>query len=301
MLTNEPSRTRDRTSDPSPPAASPAPAPASRMVVGMRVDATSYQDACDRIVSWAHSAAPRYVCVACVNSVIEARDDPGFRASMNGADLVTPDGRPLAWALRWLGIPSASQVRGADLTGAVLRRAASEEIPVGFYGSTDRVLTALLEHAGDRWPGLKVAYRFSPPFTEPTSEEDSEVMSRLGASGAKILFVGLGCPKQEIWMARHRGRFAGVMLGVGAAFDFLAGEKKQAPRAMQRWGLEWLFRLVTEPRRLWKRYLSRNPRFIGLFALQVLRSGLRDRVRGRDGGESLSHRGWLRERDPRRQ
>jgi N-acetylglucosaminyldiphosphoundecaprenol N-acetyl-beta-D-mannosaminyltransferase len=264
----------DRTSDPSSPAARPpAPTPSpSRMVVGMRVDATSYRDACDRIVSWILSGDPAYVCVASVNNVIEARDDPSFRASMNEADLVTPDGRPLAWALRWLGISSATQVRGTDLTDAVLRRAASEEIPVGFYGSTDRVLTALLEHAGDRWPGLKVAYRVSPPFREPTSREDADAIERIGTSGAKILFVGLGCPKQEIWMARHHEGFTGVMLGVGAAFDFLAGKKKQAPRALQRWGLEWLFRLATEPRRLWKRYLSQNPRFIALFVMQVLRS-----------------------------
>jgi N-acetylglucosaminyldiphosphoundecaprenol N-acetyl-beta-D-mannosaminyltransferase len=240
----------------------------------MRVDATSYEDASDRIVSWVGSSYPAYVCVASVNNVIMARDNPTFRASMNGADLVTADGRPIAWALRWLGISSASQVRGTDLTDTVLRRVAVEQIPVGFYGSTDRVLTVLLERAEDRWPGLRVVYRFSPPFREPTPGEDDEVMSRLQGSGAKILFVGLGCPKQEVWMARHRS-FPGVMLGVGAAFDFLAGEKKQAPRSMQRWGLEWLFRLVTEPRRLWKRYLSQNPRFMALMVLQVMRYKLR--------------------------
>jgi N-acetylglucosaminyldiphosphoundecaprenol N-acetyl-beta-D-mannosaminyltransferase len=244
------------------------------MVVGMRVDATSYKDACDRIVSWVRSGDRAYVCVASVNNVIEARDNAGFRASMNEADLVTPDGRPLAWALRWLGLSNATQVRGTDLTDAVLLRAAVEHVPVGFYGSTDRVLTAFLERAGDRWPGLNVVYRFSPPFREPTPQEDDEVMSRLKASGARILFVGLGCPKQEIWMARHRG-FPGVMLGVGAAFDFLAGEKKQAPRSMQRWGLEWVFRLVTEPRRLWRRYLSQNPRFMALLVLQVMGSKLK--------------------------
>jgi N-acetylglucosaminyldiphosphoundecaprenol N-acetyl-beta-D-mannosaminyltransferase len=242
------------------------------MVVGMRVDATSYENACDRVVSWVRSGEPAYVCVASVNNVIESRDNPSFRVSMNEADLVTPDGRPLAWALRWLGISSATQVRGTDLTDAVLRRAASEEIPVGFYGSTDGVLTALLDHAEDRWPGLKVAYRVSPPFREPTPKEDEEAIEGIGASGSKILFVGLGCPKQEIWMAQHHERFAGVMLGVGAAFDFLAGNKKQAPGAMQRWGLEWLFRLATEPRRLWKRYLSQNPRFVALFVMQLLRS-----------------------------
>jgi N-acetylglucosaminyldiphosphoundecaprenol N-acetyl-beta-D-mannosaminyltransferase len=242
------------------------------MVVGMRVDATSYRDACDRIVSWVRSGDPAYVCVASVNNVIEARDNPSFRVSMNEADLVTADGRPLAWALRWLGLSSATQVRGTDLTDAVLRRAAIEGIPVGFYGSTDRVLTALLDHAGDRWPGLRVTYRVSPPFREPTPQEDDDAIEGIGASGSKILFVGLGCPKQEIWMAQQHERFAGVMLGVGAAFDFLAGNKRQAPVAMQRWGLEWLFRLATEPRRLWKRYLSQNPRFVALFVMQLLRT-----------------------------
>jgi N-acetylglucosaminyldiphosphoundecaprenol N-acetyl-beta-D-mannosaminyltransferase len=239
----------------------------------MRVDATSYADAADRVVSWAKTKRPTYVCVAAVNNAILARDDPAFRAAMNGADLVTPDGRPLVWALRGLGVASATQVRGTDLTDILLRRAAEEGVPVGFLGSTPRVLESLGDRIPERWPGLEVVYRSSPPFREATPEEDASTIAELRGSGARILFVGLGCPKQELWMARHRG-FDGVMLGVGAAFDFLSGEKEQAPRWMQRSGLEWAFRLASEPTRLWKRYLTQNPRFLALMVAEVVRSRL---------------------------
>jgi N-acetylglucosaminyldiphosphoundecaprenol N-acetyl-beta-D-mannosaminyltransferase len=245
--------------------------PSSRLVLGMRVDATSYGDATERVVSWARSGRSAYVCVAAVNNAILAHDDATFRDVMNGADLITPDGRPLVWALRALGIQSATQVRGTDLMDAVLRRAAEARLPVGFLGSTDAVLAALERRIPERWPGLEVPFRSSPPFRPATPEEDADTMAALQGSGARILFVGLGCPKQESWMARHRS-FDGVMIGVGAAFDFLSGEKAEAPRLLQRSGLEWIFRLASEPRRLWKRYLTQNPRFVALLASQLVRS-----------------------------
>jgi N-acetylglucosaminyldiphosphoundecaprenol N-acetyl-beta-D-mannosaminyltransferase len=245
-------------------------APDSRHILGMRVDATSYDDATVSIVDWARAGESRSVCVATVNNVMIGRDDPSFLEMMNGADLVTPDGMPLVWGLRWLGIPSATRVYGPALTPIIFSRAAEDGIPVGFVGGTPEVLDRLLVNAGGTFPGLRVAYRCSPPFREMTSEEDAQIAREINNSGARIVFVGLGTPKQDAWMARQRGNVQAVMIGVGAAFDFLAGVKPQAPAFLQRLGLEWLFRLVTEPRRLWRRYLRQNPRFVALFARQLL-------------------------------
>ena len=141
---------------------------------------------------------------------------------------------------------------------------------MGFYGGTQETLDRLLDVVGKRFRRLRVPYAYSPPFRPLTPEEDAQVVEAINESGARILFVGIGCPKQERWMAAHRDRVRAVMLGVGAAFDFLAGAKPHAPRWMQTAGLEWLFRLLTEPRRLWKRYLKHNPRFLVLFARQLL-------------------------------
>jgi N-acetylglucosaminyldiphosphoundecaprenol N-acetyl-beta-D-mannosaminyltransferase len=247
----------------------------SRRIVDVRVDGTSYEDATTRVLRWAKSNKSRYVCVATVHSLMEAHDDPTFRAVMNEADLVTPDGMPLVWGLRRLGIEDASRVYGPDLTPVILERAAAEGVPVGFYGVTDEVMAAFSARVLERWPSLRIAYRYSPPFRSMTEDEDMKVVEDINASGARILMVGLGCPRQESWMADHRGRIDAVMVGVGAAFDFIAGAKRQAPLVMQRSGTEWIFRLATEPRRLWRRYLRHNPRFVALFAAQLVRTRAR--------------------------
>lgn len=246
-------------------------APEARYVLGMRVDATSYQDAAERVMQWARRRESRYVCVSTVHTVMEAYDDREFRNAVNGADLVTPDGMPLVWLLRLLGVHSATRVYGPDLTPVVCARAAREGIPVGFYGGTPEVLQALTANIESRWPQLWVAYRWSPPFRPLRAEEERRVVRAINASGARILFVGLGCPKQERWMARHRGKIRATMLGVGAAFDFLAGTKRQAPRFVQHAGMEWGFRLLCEPRRLWRRYLYHNPRFLALVSSELLK------------------------------
>ena len=243
---------------------------ASHAVLGMRLDATSCQDGARSIIDWAAAGESRVVCAASVNNVMHARSDPRYLTVMNGADLVTPDGMPLVWALRGLGVRRAEHVRGTDLTTAVLQCAADEGVAVGFFGGSPDVLQELLASVGRRWPRLRIAYAYSPPFREASRAEDERTVESINASGAQILFVGLGCPKQELWMASHRDRVHEVMLGVGAAFDFLAGRKRQAPRLMQRTGTEWLFRLAAEPRRLWKRYLRQNPRFLALIALQLI-------------------------------
>jgi len=241
-----------------------------RHMLGMRVDATSYGDATRRVVEWACAAESRYVCVATVNNVMEAYDSPGFRAVMNAADLVTPDGMPLVWGLRMLGVREATRVYGPELTPAILGEAERRGLAVGFYGAEPAVLRKLVAALERRYRRLRISYAYAPPFRPLTPDEDEKIVQEIQHSGVRILFVGLSTPKQERWMAAHRDRVPAVMLGVGAAFDFLAGVKPQAPRWMQNSGLEWLFRLATEPRRLWRRYLRHNPRFVAFFALQVL-------------------------------
>lgn len=246
---------------------------ASTDILGMRVDVTSVTDAVARIDAWLADQAVkrgRYVCVANVHMCMETHDSPAYRSVVNGADLVVPDGRPLVWAQRLLGSDAARHLRGEDLLHAVCAHAARRETSVGFYGATPDVLEALAARLRVEYPGLQIDLCISPPFRPLTPDEDEADVSRINDAGVGILFVGLGCPKQERWMAEHRDRLGCVMLGVGAAFDFVAGRKAQAPRWMQRSGLEWSFRLASEPRRLWKRYLKHNPRFAGHFAWQWL-------------------------------
>lgn len=247
--------------------------PARRYVLGMGVDGTSYEAAAHSVLHWAHRGEPRYVCLANVHMVMEAHDDPSFRALVNNADLITPDGMPLVWALRRLGVASQARVYGPTLMLHVCALAEREGIGVGLYGGTPESVTVMQDYLRQRYPALSVPYVFAPPFRALTEAEDAEVVRDILVSGARVLFVGLGCPKQERWMAAHKDRLPLVTLGVGAAFDFHSGRVKQAPRWLQLLGLEWLFRLAMEPRRLWRRYLKHNPRFLGLLGLQLM--GLR--------------------------
>jgi len=245
---------------------------ASRDVLGMRVDATSYEDASERVVQWAREERSAYVCVATVHMVMEAFDSESFSRTVNGADLIIPDGMPLVWALKALGVRGASQVCGPNLMPRVIERAARENVPIGLYGGTPESLETLHQMLKKRYPEIEVACRIAPPFRPLTAEEDEKVTQEIATSGARILFVGIGCPKQEQWMVAHKDRIPAVMLGVGAAFDFYMGRVRRAPRWMQAAGLEWMFRLMMEPRRLWRRYAKHNPRFVGLLALQLLRT-----------------------------
>ncbi len=243
----------------------------SRQIIGSRIHTTTYADATAQIVKWAQAHESRYVIAANVHVVMEAHDAPAFQRVVNAADLVTPDGMPLVWGLRLLGQRGQPRVYGPDLMLHVCEQAASAGTPVGFYGGTPESLKALPTNLQARFPGLKIVYAHSPPFRQLTPAEDQAVVNELAAAGVRILFVGLGCPKQERWTAEHRGRVRAVMLAVGAAFDFHAGTVKQAPLWMQRTGLEWLYRLFREPGRLGKRYLKHNPRFVVLFLRQLLR------------------------------
>lgn len=246
------------------------PSLTSRFVLGTRVDATSYEDASRRVVSWARDGRPAYVCVAAVHLIMEAFDSASLQQAVNEADLVTPDGMPLVWALRALKVKEASRVYGPDLMPRVVERAARENVPIGLYGGTLESLDTLRRVLEERFPGVQVVCQIAPPFRPLTYEEDQAVTQEIVASGARILFVGIGCPKQERWMVAHKERIPAVMVGVGAAFDFHTGRVRQAPRWMQAAGMEWAFRLAMEPKRLWKRYAKHNPRF----ALLLLQQGL---------------------------
>ena len=239
-------------------------------ILGVNVAVNSYESVVAKSLEWAKTCDSRILVFANVHVVMEAVDSPTYRDCLNQADLVSSDGVPLVWALKLLGRTDASRVYGPDCTLAILKSAAERGVPVGFYGGSPEVLDALLQVVRRDYPTLQVPYAMSPPFRKMTVEEDDEVVKEIIDSGIRVLFVGLGCPKQERWMTEHRERVPAVMCGVGAAFDFLAGSKKQAPRWMMSSGLEWLFRLATEPRRLAQRYLKNNPRFVLLFAWQLL-------------------------------
>ena len=239
-------------------------------LLGMWVDTTSYAATLELVIGWAYALESRYVCVANVHMLMEAFDSTEYKRIVNSADLVAPDGVPLVWMLRLKGQKDQQRVYGPTLMLHLVRAAARDKVPVGFYGGAPEVLESLIRRMRARYDALNVAFSSSPPFRVMSPEEDTDMIEQINQSGARILFVGLGCPKQEIWMAEHRGKVNAVMLGVGAAFDFHSGIKPQAPMWMQKAGLEWLFRLFTEPRRLWKRYLYHNPRFIILAVADLL-------------------------------
>lgn len=242
----------------------------SRHVLGLRVDCISTEEAVDQILAWAIRGTRTYVCAANVHMVMEAYDSPPFRTAVNSAGMLTPDGMPLVWALRSLGVKQQQRVYGPDLMLTVCKQAAARGVTVGLYGGRPQALELLQSRLTGMFPGLKIGFAWSPPFRPLSDEEDERVVKDVTDAGVQILFVGLGCPKQERWMAEHKGKLSVVMVGVGAAFDFHSGQVKQAPRWMQHSGLEWSFRLLAEPRRLWRRYLKHNPRFAVLFVAERL-------------------------------
>jgi N-acetylglucosaminyldiphosphoundecaprenol N-acetyl-beta-D-mannosaminyltransferase len=241
-----------------------------RHILGMRVDATSYENATNNVINWAKEGRSCYVCIANVHMTMEVYDNHAFKKIVNNADLVTPDGMPLVWAQKALGVKNAQRVYGPTLTLHICEAVAKSGIPIGLYGGTPESLNAFSTFLKERFYGINITCKISPPFRQLTTEEDNAYVKQIRDSGAKILFVGIGCPKQELWMAAHKDSIPAVMLGVGAAFDFHSGRIKQAPNWMQQRGMEWLFRLCMEPRRLWKRYFKHNPRFVVFFLMQWL-------------------------------
>jgi N-acetylglucosaminyldiphosphoundecaprenol N-acetyl-beta-D-mannosaminyltransferase len=208
---------------------------------------------------------------AAVHLVMRAQEDPQVRRAVLETTLVVPDGQPLVWALRALGHGAdATRVYGPDLMARYCEHAAADGTPAFLYGGrNEAALVRLAVNLRTRFPGLQLVGAHSPPFREPTEQEDEHIAARIDATGAQVVWVGIGQPRQEQWMARMRPRLAAPMLiGVGAAFDFHAGLVPQAPAWMGRRGLEWTYRLAREPRRLWRRYARYNPRFVAGFARQ---------------------------------
>ena len=242
----------------------------TRPVLGVPIDTLSMDDAVRRIARWARRRESRVVCICNVHSVVTATRDAEFEAALLRADLATPDGAPVAWMLRRQGAHGQKRVSGPDLMEAYCAEAAHSGEAIFLLGSTQATLSALSVGLRQRFPSLHIAGMHAPPFRALSDEEDAELVQRINASGASTVWVSLGCPKQERWMAEHRGSVQAVMVGVGAAFAFHAGTVSRAPRWMRDRGLEWAHRLASEPRRLGRRYLVTN----SLFVLAVARQWL---------------------------
>lgn len=234
------------------------------------IDVLTWDDAVSRLARWSVAHESRYVCICNAHSVVTAGQDPAFGAVVEQADMATPDGAPVAWMMRKLGFANQQRINGPDLMWKYCAEAAGRNESIYLYGGTEETLTILQAKLAATYPALRVAGAYSPPFRALTAEEDAAVVERINTSGAGTVWVSLGCPKQELWMAAHRGRIHAVMIGVGAAFDYHAGTIQRAPLWMQNAGLEWLHRLVSEPRRLWRRYLVTNTLFIAGAARQLL-------------------------------
>ena len=235
---------------------------------------SDYEEVIDWMDAVIATGGRAYVTAAAVNLIMAAREDPEVLAAVLGATLAVPDGQPLVWALHALGHGKATRVYGPDLMAHFCARAARTGTPMYLYGGrTPQALELLEARLRERFPGVRIVGGFSPPFRELSDEEERGVIADIDVSGAAVVWVGTGQPKQERWMAHMRPRLSAPMLvGVGAAFDFHAGLVPQAPPWMQRGGLEWVYRLAREPRRLWRRYARYNPRFVAAFLGQYLRN-----------------------------
>jgi N-acetylglucosaminyldiphosphoundecaprenol N-acetyl-beta-D-mannosaminyltransferase len=251
---------------------------AAQTVVGVPLALTDYEQTLDWIDAAAAARARGYICVAAVHTVMACQEDPELLAAVLGADFTVPDGQPLVWALNALGHGVQDRVYGPELMDQACARAARNDLRFYLYGGRNHgALAELARRLRLRHPGLKIVGGHCPPFRPLTADEEDAVAEEINRSGADVVWVGIGVPKQEKWMSRMREKLdAPVLIGVGAAFDFHAGLVPQAPDALQRLGLEWAFRLVQEPRRLWRRYLRYNPRFV-LGFLRQYRRHLRDR------------------------
>lgn len=240
-------------------------------VLGVLVDATNLADGAARVGRWIAEKERTYVCVTGVHGIMESQRQPDLKAVHNSAGMVTPDGMPLVYISRSAGYRGCGRVYGPDLMLEVCRESVAAGHRHFFFGTTPLTLNRLTENLCRRLPGLQVAGTYAPPFRPLTEPERADAVARINAASPDIIWVGLSTPKQERWMAEYRRYLeAPVLIGVGAAFDFHAGTVRQAPRWMQPLCLEWLFRLLVEPRRLWKRYLLNNPQFVALFVMQRL-------------------------------
>jgi N-acetylglucosaminyldiphosphoundecaprenol N-acetyl-beta-D-mannosaminyltransferase len=235
-------------------------------VIGLPVSVGTMTTVRDAIVQQARERLKGYVCVANVHMLVTARLDPSLRSVLERASLVVSDGTPLSWQLRREGFRGAEQVRGPELMLEVCRAAAQQGIGVYFYGGTPALIEELRGELERRMPGLRIVGAEAAPMLPVRPEADPATAEKIRASGAQIVFVALGCPKQEFWMRAYSPQLDAMLIGVGQAFSITAGHLPEAPAWMREHGLEWLFRLMIEPKRLWRRYLVTNSLFLGFLA-----------------------------------
>jgi N-acetylglucosaminyldiphosphoundecaprenol N-acetyl-beta-D-mannosaminyltransferase len=242
-----------------------------KKVVSIYVTTGTYDEIVSQITQLGKSKVSSYVCVANVHMLVEAYRDKTFASIVNSADVTTPDGMPLVFGLNTLFGVNQTRVAGMDLIESVFFHAQNNNIPIYLYGSTDQILEKIKIKCKNNYPGLKISGMFSPPFRPLSKQEEDDIIRMINKTNPGLIFVALGCPKQEQWMASMKGRLRATMIGVGGAFPVFAETQSRAPLFMQKSGLEWLYRLYQEPRRLWKRYLYTNILFLLLFAREWIR------------------------------
>jgi N-acetylglucosaminyldiphosphoundecaprenol N-acetyl-beta-D-mannosaminyltransferase len=243
---------------------------AKQLVLNSDISTGSFDDFVDYILQLGAARISAYVCCANVHMVVEAHRDASFRQVLEEANIVTPDGGPVASIAGWIGGHPQERVAGMDLVPALLAEAARRGQSVYFYGTTNEVLQAIVERAERELPELRLVGTCAPPFRSLTPDEEAEHVATINAADPDLLFVALGCPRQERWMAAHRGKINACMLGVGQAFLVYGGIEQRLPVWARRLWLEWAYRLWLEPRRLWRRYLVTNSRFLYLIARKTL-------------------------------
>jgi N-acetylglucosaminyldiphosphoundecaprenol N-acetyl-beta-D-mannosaminyltransferase len=238
-------------------------------VIDSPITALTFEDQVNVILDWAQNQTSKVVCVANTHMLIEAYRSPELKTALRKADLVTPDGMPLVWMMKLLGLQNQNRVAGMDIFLATCQAASHQNLSVFCVGSQSKILEKMKVRLEQEFPALHIAGMNPLPFRPMTRKEDEDLIERINASGASIIFVSLGCPKQEIWMAKKAGKIHAVMIGIGGVFPVYAGIQKRAPRWVRESGLEWLYRLLQEPKRLWTRYRNTIPPFLYLAARQL--------------------------------
>lgn len=246
-------------------------------ILSLPVSTGKYAKVVDDISALAKQVKGSYICVANVHMLVETYKDPGFKTIVDGADIVTPDGMPLVWALKLLYGIKQDRIAGMDILPALLAKAETTGLPVYFYGGTPEMLQSTQTYIQSKYPDLILAGLYSPPFRKLTADEETDIVKKINASGARMVFVVLGCPKQERWMALMKPYINACMVGIGGALPVIVGLQKRAPLWMQKSGLEWLYRFFQEPRRLFKRYFTTNSIFIWLLLKKWAQQGFTSR------------------------
>jgi N-acetylglucosaminyldiphosphoundecaprenol N-acetyl-beta-D-mannosaminyltransferase len=248
-------------------------------ILNTNINVTNMKDTLSYICDNLDELKGKYICVSNVHTTVMAYEDEKYRAIQNNAAMALPDGAPLSGYCRLKGIRHARRVTGPDLMGEIFKVSLAKGYRHFFYGSKQKTLEDMKKRLLDLYPDLNIVGMYSPPFRDLTKDEDEEIVRMINDTKPDFVWIGLGAPKQEIWMARHKGIIEGVMIGVGAGFDYYAGNIKRAPWLMQVLYLEWLYRLMQDPKRLWKRYVTTNVKFVQLIIMQQRRVHVKQYVK----------------------